>query len=121
MLSDLTDWLPETNRPTLVHGDVWAANILVDDSDPDSPQIKAMIDSNAQFADVEYELAYLRIFSTADVNFFSRYTKRYQLIDGFVNRCLVYGLNTMMIHLWMFGPSYLASCEDLISQIAAKS
>jgi len=121
MLSDLLDWLPETNHPTLVHGDVWAANILVDDSSPDDPNIKAFVDSNALFADVEYELAYLRIFSTADENFFSRYTDRHQIKDGFQDRCLVYWLNTMMIHLWMFGPSYLTSCENLIGRIAAMS
>jgi fructosamine-3-kinase len=118
MLSRLDEWLPEFGRPTLVHGDIWATNIMVDDANPDSPSITAFLDSHARFAEVEYELAYLRVFHTADETFFSRYTRRYPLREGFERRCLVYRLNTMMLHVWLFGTGYLSACEHLADRIA---
>ncbi len=121
MLSKIKTHLPEYGRPTLIHGDVWANNIMIDDTDPDKPTITAFLDVSARFADVEYELAYLRVFSTADETFFNEYTKRHALRADFDNRSLVYWLNTMMLHVWMFGPSYVPSCENIAAQIASIS
>jgi fructosamine-3-kinase len=118
MLNHLDEWLPEFRRPTLVHGDIWATNIMVDDTNPNSPSITAFLDSHARFTEVEYELAYLRIFHTADDTFFKRYTLRYPLREGFERRCLVYWLNTMMLHVWLFGTSYLSACKKLVDEIA---
>ena len=117
MLAELDKWLPEFDQPTLIHGDIWAANIMVNDTDPDKPLINAFLDVNAQFADVEYELAYLNVFHTADETFFSEYTKHHPLRPDFERRCLVYWLNTMMIHIWYFGPSYVPSCQDIARRI----
>ncbi len=118
MLDHLDEWLPEFGLPTLVHGDIWATNIMVDDANPDMPSITAFLDSHARFAEVEYELAYLRIFHTADETFFSRYTRCHPLLEGFERRCLVYWLNTMMLHVWLFGTGYLQACEQLVDKIA---
>ncbi len=118
MLNHLDDWLPESGRPTLVHGDIWATNIMVDDANPNSPSITAFLDSHAHFAEVEYELAYLQVFNTADETFFSCYTRCHPLREGFERRCLVYWLNTMMLHVWLFGTGYLPACEQLVDKIA---
>ena len=53
MLERLEEWLPEFDRPTLVHGDIWATNIMVDDANPDLPSITAFLDSHVRFAEVE--------------------------------------------------------------------
>jgi len=118
VLNQLDDWLPEFGRPTLVHGDIWATNIMIDDANPDTSLITAFLDSHAHFAEVEYELAYLRIFHTADETFFSRYSRCHPLREGFERRCLVYWLNTMMLHVWLFGTSYLSACENLVDKIS---
>jgi len=118
MLNQLDEWLPEFGRPTLVHGDVWATNIMIDDASPDVPSITAFLDSHARFAEVEYELAYLRVFHTADETFFSRYARRHPLREGFERRCLVYWLNTMMLHVWLFGTGYLSACQHLVDEIS---
>ena len=118
MLNNIDQWLPESGRPTLVHGDIWATNIMVDDTDSDAPTITAFLDSHARFAEVEYELAYLRVFHTADETFFNRYTRCRPLREGFERRCLVYWLNTMMLHVWLFGRGYLSACENLADRIA---
>ena len=121
LLSHLEKWLPEYNQPTLVHGDIWATNIMIDDTDPDKPIITAFLDVNAQYTEVEYELAYLRVFSTADDVFFGQYCKAHPLRKGFDERCLVYWLNTMMLHVAAFGSGYVSSCENIARRISLLS
>ncbi|MEE9403631.1 MAG: fructosamine kinase family protein [Algisphaera sp.] len=117
LLKNLEDWLPERSTPTLVHGDLWNNNILVDDRHPDQPEILAFIDGLASYCDPEYELAYLRLFRTADDYFFNAYRARHPLKAGFSRRCRVYWLNTMMMHVRVFGERYAPACEDLVKQL----
>jgi len=117
MLNKLEELMPEFNRPTLIHSDLWSTNIMVDDTNPGNPCIVSFIDLQSLFAEVEYELAYLRIFSTVTKAFFDKYTEKYPLKDGFENRCLIYWLNTMMLHVHLFGDAYLSSCENIVRKI----
>ncbi|MEM8737160.1 MAG: fructosamine kinase family protein [Planctomycetota bacterium] len=117
LIQNLEDWLPEQSTPTLVHGDLWANNIMVSDAHPDEPDILAFIDGLASYCDPEYELAYLRMFQTADDSFFEMYRRRHPLRPGFSRRCRVYWLNTMMMHIRVFGERYIASCEQLAQQL----
>ena len=117
LLAHLDEWLPETGDPTLVHGDIWATNIIVDDVDPDAPQIRAFIDMGANYRDVEQELAYLLIFHTAGATFFGEYRQVHPLRPGFERRCRVYWLNTWLLHVRLFGEGYLASAERTIREI----
>lgn len=117
LLSRLDEHLPEYNQPTLIHGDIWATNIMVDDTDPDKPVITAFLDVNARYAQVEYELAYLKVFSTADETFFAEYTRTCPLRPGFDDLCLIYWLNTMMLHVALFGSGYISSCESIARRI----
>ena len=119
VVRDLEHWLPERSTPTLVHGDLWSNNILVDDRHPDKPAILAFIDVSASYCDPEYELAYLRMFRTADDSFFERYRRRHPLRPGFSRRCRVYWLNTMMMHVRVFGDRYLPQLNDIVGQIRA--
>ena len=117
MLDNLDVWLPESGDPTLVHGDVWATNVMVDDSDPARPVLTGFLDAVLRYTDVEYELAYLLVFNTADQTFFTEYARRHALRDGFDLRCRVYWLNTMLLHVRVFGATYLSDCERLAQEI----
>ncbi len=121
LILHLDQWLPEESRPTLIHGDLWATNILIDDSHPDKPGIKAFIDASASYCDPAYELAYLRIFHTAGDEFFSVYSQYHPLGSSFHRRCRVYWLGTLMMQLRLYGHSYLPACEKAIQDIAGYS
>jgi len=115
----LTDEKPA--RPTLIHGDLWANNILVSDAHPDQPDILAYIDGQASFADPEYELAYLRLFQTAGDAFFRVYSQRHRPRPGFERRCRIYWLITMLQHCRIFGTQYLPMVERIAKEIRAMS
>jgi fructosamine-3-kinase len=117
LIEHLDEWLPEAGTPTLIHGDIWATNIIVDDADPDRPEICAFIDMGANYRDVEQELAYLLIFHTAGDVFFKEYAQAHVLRPGFERRCRVYWLNTWLLHVRLFGASYLGPTQRTIREI----
>lgn len=118
LLKELPDWLPEESAPTVVHGDLWHTNIMVDDADPQRPRITGYIDGGALYADVEYELAYLLVFGMVGERFLRYYSEWQSVRPGFGRRCLVYWLNTMLLHVWLFGSGYLDRTERIAREIA---
>jgi len=117
VLAHLEQWLPETHQPTLVHGDLWAHNIIVDDLDADRPILSGLIDGGAEYADVEYELAYLLACHTADATFFHTYAQIHPLRDGFESRCLIYWLDAAMHRAMHVDAGCLSECERLAQRL----
>ena len=117
----LGHWLNHRPKPTLIHGDLWANNILIDSGNPGRPRINAYIDGHASFADPEYELAYLRLFKTAGPYFFSIYRQRHREHEGFERRCRVYWLTTMLQHCRAFGGKYIPACERIAHELRRMS
>jgi fructosamine-3-kinase len=116
-LDHLDEWLPEFGQPTLVHGDLWATNILVD---PATARVTGFVDGGANYAEVESELAYLLVFNTAGRAFFEAYSRLHPMRPDFRSRCRIYWLNTMMLHVRVFGEAqYADACERLAREIAA--
>ena len=107
--------LLDQGQPTLIHGDIWAANILIQRNNG-CWQITGLVDPGLQYADVEMELAYLEVFNTAHPTFFKAYTSHFPLRPGYDLRRLFYWLHTALIHVWLFGdPHY----RDFTAQIAS--
>ncbi len=114
-LDELEDWLPEFSDPTLVHGDLWATNIIVE---PREPAVSGFVDGGANYSEVEYELAYLLVFNTVGEAFFGEYERHHALREGFRRRCRVYWLNTMLLHVRVFGDAhYVQACERLATEL----
>jgi len=119
IIATLPRWLASPAKPTLIHGDLWANNIMIDDAHPDRPIINAYIDGHASFADPEYELAYLRLFKTAGPTFFDVYARTHKLRRGFDKRCRVYWLVTLLQHCRMFGGHTAHACEKIAKELHA--
>ncbi len=118
VLERLEDWLPQAGQPTLVHGDLWATNIIVDPDAPGGPRLSGFVDGGCDYCDVEYELAYLLVFHTVGGEFFRAYSRRHPLRPGFERRCRLYWLNTMLLHVRVFGDAhYVSACERLAREL----
>ena len=118
----LIDLIPEVleapAEPTLVHGDLWAANIMVDKG-AEGAELSGFLDARGIYAHPEFELAYLEIWNTVGRTFFEVYTWTHPLMEGYEVRRLFYWLNTLLIHVHYFRERYYVSAtEDLTRRLA---
>jgi fructosamine-3-kinase len=98
--------------PTLVHGDVWATNIMVRPG-ADGWELSGLVDwVSASYADVEHELAYLESWGTVTAEFFRRYCQGQPLRPGYEFRRLFYWLATYMLHVHLFGDEHYTRLVD---------
>ncbi len=108
----LERWLSEPARPALIHGDVWAGNVLAADG-----RIVGFIDPAIYFADAEIELAFSTLFTTFGDAFFSRYDEHRPIAPGFFEeRRDLYNLYPLLVHVRLFGGSYVDSVDGILKK-----
>jgi len=105
-------------EPRLVHGDVWSANVIVNRSNGNW-SIQGLVDPGLAFADVEYELAYLECFGSTGPAFFEAYGQIRPMREGYDIRKRYYWLNTMLLHVHLFGDGvYIRHTRSILDQLA---
>jgi len=112
-ISDRLDvWLTEPDRPSLIHGDLWGGNVLAEHG-----HISGFIDPAIYFADPEIELAFSTLFGTFSDAFFDRYREHRPIKPGFLEeRREIYNLYPLLVHVALFGGSYLGSVERILTK-----
>ncbi len=111
------DLLADQGPPTLIHGDVWAGNIIVQQRQG-GWHITGLVDPGAEYADAEMELAYLESFGKSRPAFMEVYTRQRPLRSGYEVRRMIYWLHTCLIHVWLFGNrSYIQYTAEVASQL----
>ena len=106
----LADIFP-TEKPCAVHGDLWSGNFI------NSINEKAvLIDPAVYYGYREVDLAMTLLFGGFSSGFYNSYEENYPLEIGFNNRKDYYNLYPLLIHLNLFGNSYLKSIENIITK-----
>ncbi|WP_240432566.1 fructosamine kinase family protein [Rubrobacter indicoceani] len=109
----LREFIAEPERPSLVHGDVWAQNVLAKDG-----RITAFIDPAIYHADPEMELAYISLFDSFGDEFFRRYNELRPVPPEFYSvRRHVYALYPLLVHAYFFGGGYAGMIERTLSRL----
>jgi fructosamine-3-kinase len=110
----------DQGAPTLVHGDIWATNVMISERAGDW-HLKGFVDVAGSFyADVEFELAYLEAFQPIWGPLLTRYAETTPFREGYALRRAAYHLNTMIIHVDHFGDAhYVRRTEQLADEIGA--
>ncbi len=109
----LDEFLPEPERPSLVHGDVWTTNILARNG-----RVTAFIDPAIYFAHNEIELAFTTLFGTFGRAFFDRYHEIRPIAPGFFQeRRDLYNLYPLLVHARLFGGSYVSSVTGVLERL----
>lgn len=108
----LERWIPKFPQPALIHGDLWTGNVL-----SDQDHITGFIDPAIYFADAEIELAFTTLFGTFGEAFFDRYHKLRPIRAGFFDeRRDIYNLYPLLVHVRLFGGSYVLDVERTLSK-----
>lgn len=106
----LDAWIEQPAGPSLIHGDAWGGNILCR-----GDRVAAFIDPAIYYADAEIELAFGTLFGTLDDGFFRRYQEHRPIRPGFFQaRRDLYNLYPLLVHVRLFGGSYVGSVEAVV-------
>ncbi|MFC7070924.1 fructosamine kinase family protein [Halobaculum lipolyticum] len=112
LVDDLPDLLDHDPAPALIHGDVWAGNVL-----HDGERVTALLDPACYYGDPEVELAYVEWTETGEAAFRERYREVAGVADGYTRRAPVYRLYPLLTHLRYFGEEYLGEIRATLDEL----
>jgi fructosamine-3-kinase len=109
----LDDYLIEPVHPSLLHGDLWTGNVLVR-----GDRVAGFVDPAIYFGHPEIELAFTTMFGTLGRAFFDAYATLSPLEPGFHElRSDLYKLYPTLVHVRLFGGSYLGPIDRTLSRL----
>jgi protein-ribulosamine 3-kinase len=111
-LERLCHRLPEIcppEAPALLHGDLWAGNVLFDlEGEP------ILIDPAVSFGHREMDLAMSRLFGGFDPAFYAAYQEAWPTVADLERRLPVYQLYYLLVHVNLFGRSYVPAVREIL-------
>lgn len=113
----LERWLAEPARPALIHGDVWATNLLACEG-----RITAFLDPAIYYAHEEMELAYTTLFGSRGRTFGEAFYRRYEALrpiaPGFYEeRRHIYNLYPLLVHARIFRGHYASEVSRRLDHL----
>lgn len=108
----LERWIDEPSAPSLLHGDLWTGNVLCRRG-----RIAGFVDPAIYYGAAEMDLAFSTLFGTFDTPFFAAYRAHRPLEPGFFEmRRDLYNLYPLLVHVRLFGGSYLGAVERTLKK-----
>lgn len=96
--------------PALVHGDLWSGNFMFTNSGP------ALFDPAVYYGNREVDIAMSRLFGGFDQRFYNAYFEAFPVESGLEERIDIYNLYPLLVHLNLFGRSYLADIRSILKR-----
>jgi fructosamine-3-kinase len=100
LMGRLEDLLPTNSTPSLIHGDLWAGNVLSGVRGP------ALVDPACAYADREMEFGITTLFGGVSARAFAAYEEAWPLPHGWRERNPLYQLYHLLNHALLFGGHY---------------
>ena len=98
--------------PARLHGDLWGGNLLCDDRGG-----PCLIDPAVYGGHREIDLAMMRLFGGFGPRVFDAYEEAWPLAGGHRERVPLYQLYPLMVHVNLFGGSYIGSVEAALERL----
>lgn len=106
----LAELLP-VEIPSLLHGDLWSGNLLCG-----SEQQAVFIDPAVYYGHREVDIAMTKMFGGFDPVYLDHYQDCFPLEKGWEERVPIHNLYPRLVHLILFGHSYLSGIEQVIQR-----
>jgi len=100
--------------PSLLHGDLWSGNVIVDDCGS-----ACLIDPAVYYGHREADLAMTRLFGGFDPAFYAAYHEVSALAPGHQDRLAIYQLYHVLNHLNLFGGGYFEQSKRILQRYAS--
>jgi fructosamine-3-kinase len=111
LLPRLAELVGPPEPPARLHGDLWGGNAMVDEQGQ-----PCLIDPAVYGGHREVDLAMMRLFGGFSGRVFSAYEEAFPLPPGSEARVPLYQLYFLMVHVNLFGGSYVASVEHVLAR-----
>jgi fructosamine-3-kinase len=112
LLEVLEDRVGPPEPPARLHGDLWGGNLLVDErGEP------CLIDPAVSGGHRELDLAMMRLFGGFGAPVFAAYDEAWPLASGHEERVPLYQLYFLLVHVNLFGGSYVGAAERALSSV----
>jgi fructosamine-3-kinase len=114
VMDRLEQWIAEAVViPSLLHGDLWGGNALIDAQG--SP---VLIDPAVYYGDREAEIAFTELFGGFSPRFYAAYHEAWPLDHGYTDRRDLYNLYHLLNHLNLFGEGYGSAVDSILQHYA---
>ncbi|HEY4720959.1 MAG TPA: fructosamine kinase family protein [Anaerolineae bacterium] len=115
LMDQLDRWIdPSITAPSLLHGDLWGGNYLVDAGGQ-----PVLIDPAVYYGDREAEIAFTELFGGFNSRFYAAYNEAWPLDHGYAGRRDLYNLYHLLNHLNLFGEGYGGSIDAILRRYAS--
>jgi fructosamine-3-kinase len=112
ILPRLEDLVGPEEKPARLHGDLWGGNAIVDERG-----MPCLIDPAVYGGHREVDLAMMKLFGGFDARVFAAYEEAFPLAAGHEARVPLYQLYFLMVHVNLFGGSYVRQVETVLAAI----
>ncbi len=103
--------IPKT-LPSLLHGDLWSGNFMINHQGKPS-----LIDPAVYYGHPEIDIAMTTLFGGFSQRFYEVYNHFNPLEKGWKNRLDIYNLYPLMVHVNLFGGGYLSSVRGILGRV----
>ena len=107
----LSEWVDDEISASLLHGDLWAGNRLVDIN-----QQSWVIDPACHGGHREFDLAMMSLFGGYAPECFDAYQEASALDDGWQQRVSLHQLAPLIVHCIKFGASYVQPTKEALAR-----
>jgi fructosamine-3-kinase len=112
VLTGLDGLIGPAEPPARLHGDLWGGNLMCDDRGK-----PCLIDPAVYGGHREVDLAMMRLFGGFGQRTFDAYDEAFPLAEGHGGRVPLYQLYFLLVHVNLFGGSYVGSVESALSAL----
>ena len=111
LFARLPELVGESEPPARLHGDLWGGNLHIDEQGA-----PCLIDPAVYGGHREVDLAMMQLFGGFNARVFSAYAEAFPLPAGHSERVALYQLYPLLVHVNLFGGSYLSAVQSALAQ-----
>ena len=108
LFTRLEDIFP-VEPPSLIHGDLWSGNYMVDELGH-----ACIIDPAVYYGFREMDIGMSKLFGVFGPGFYESYNEAWPMAPGWRERVDICNLYPLMVHVNLFGTGYLGSVESIL-------
>jgi len=113
LFASLAERVGPAEPPARLHGDLWGGNLHIDEAGA-----PVLIDPALYGGHREIDLAMMQLFGGFSARVFAAYAEAFPLAPEHAERVTLYQLYPLLVHVNLFGGSYVARVRDIVEGLA---